>query len=220
MMLAEWLVEKQNRERDGYGERTADLEEDQHDAKRQRGTRYLSSAQRAIADVAEPRLARLKQSSVEAMVFMGHVLEQHGGSTAPSLFVGWARLFYVGDASARGEAIKAFDKGMEVVDKAQERIAHLLGASGETHELALDALLAQGEAPEPTQYDGWARLFQHKDQAKRDAAHEAFNAAVREAQRRFRAFNDPTPEQRRARMLAPRDPWDRGTPPPPEEEDE
>ena len=62
MMLAEWLVEKQTRERDGYGERSADLEEHQHDAKRQRGTRYLSSAQRAIADVAEPRLARLKQS--------------------------------------------------------------------------------------------------------------------------------------------------------------
>ena len=219
MMLAEWLVEKQNRALDGYGERSADLEEHQHDAKRRRGTWYQSSAQRAIADTAEPRLARLKQSSVEAMVFMGHVLEQHGGSTTPSLFVGWARIFYVGDAATRAEAIKAFDKGLEVVDKAQGRIAHLLGASGETHELALDALLAQGEAPEPTQYDGWSRLFQHKDQVKRDAANEAFLAAVREAQRRFRAFNDPTPEQRRARMRLPRDPWEPGTPPL-EEEDE
>ena len=218
MMLAEWLVETQNRERDAYGKRSADLEE--HDAKRQRGMRYLSSAQREIADVAEPRLARLKKSSVEAMVFMGHVLEEHGGFTAPSLFVGWARLFYVGDAAARAEAVKAFDKGMEVVDKSEECIVHLLGASDETHELTHDALLSQGEAPEPTQYDGWSRLFQHKDKAKRDAAHKAFNAAVCEAQRRFRAFNDPTPEQRRAWMRMPRDPWDRGTPPLEEEDDE
>ena len=58
MMLAEWLVETQTRERDAYRKRSADLEE--HDAKRQRGMRYLSSAQREIADVAEPRLARVQ----------------------------------------------------------------------------------------------------------------------------------------------------------------
>ena len=49
---------------------------------------------------------------------------------------------------------------------------------------------------------------------------EPFLAAVREAQRRFRAFNAPTPEQRRAWMRMPRDPWEPGTPPPEDEDEE
>lgn len=81
--------------------------------KRQRGLVVLAPEAKAIADAALPRMERLRACSIRAMSAMGHVLEAQGETDTPTLFDGWARLFFSKVASKREAAIQAFDAAME-----------------------------------------------------------------------------------------------------------
>jgi len=81
--------------------------------KRQRGLVVLTPEAQAIADAALPRMERLRTCSIRAMTAMGHVLEAQGETDTPTLFDGWARLFFSKVASKREAAIQAFDAAME-----------------------------------------------------------------------------------------------------------
>lgn len=81
--------------------------------KRQRGLVVLAPEAKAVADAALPRMERLRACSIRAMSAMGHVLEAQGETDTPTLFDGWARLFFSKVASKREAAIQAFDAAME-----------------------------------------------------------------------------------------------------------
>lgn len=81
--------------------------------KRQRGLVVLTPEAQAIADAALPRMEWLRTCSIRAMADMGRVLEAQGETDTPTLFDGWARLFFSKVASKREAATQAFDAAKE-----------------------------------------------------------------------------------------------------------
>ena len=84
---------------------------------RQRGLVVLAPEAQAIADEALPRQDRLRECSIQGMIHMARALEAQGETDSPTLFDGWARLFYSQVAPKRQAAILAFDAAMETIRK-------------------------------------------------------------------------------------------------------
>jgi hypothetical protein len=112
------------------------------------------------------------------MTIMGRVLQEQGETDTPTLFAGWARLFYSQDAPRRQAAIQAFDAQMEILDQVNEIMGRLKDAPPNAIQDAAVALAHQGGEAEPSLFAGWYRLFHTADAAKREAAHEALEVAM------------------------------------------